>query len=427
MTTGPDLLRHEYDNMLACIRCGLCSSVCPTYQETFIEEESPRGRIAIARALTEGHLSVTADLLRHMDSCLMCEACTAVCPSGVRMEGIGEAVRAYVEETGTRPENPVRRMMKNTGLGLLADMTALRRFTRGGALFQMFGLQSLAKGLGVLKLFGLEGADRLLPSLGGAPFEAQGQTWKPHGTQRARVAVLAGCVMSTIFADTDRNTVDVLVINGCEVVAPRGQGCCGALHAHNGDLAAAKDMAKANIRAFRNQDLDAIIVNAAGCGAAMKGYARLLADDPDWAKPAAEFTAKVKDATEFLDALGIVPPRRSVNRTVTYQEACHLAHAQGIKAAPRRLLQALPGLQLVEMAESDRCCGSAGVYNLLQPEMAGTLQRRKVSNIQATGAQLVVTTNPGCLLQVQAGLEQAESQAKIVHIIDLLWEAYQER
>ncbi|MCX6024491.1 MAG: (Fe-S)-binding protein [Chloroflexi bacterium] len=408
MAAGPDVLRHEYDNMLACIRCGLCSSVCPTYQETLIEEESPRGRIAIARALTEGHLTLTADLLKHMDTCLMCEACTAICPTGVRMEGIGEAVRSYIEEQGARPENPVRKMLKSVGFRALANMGLLRSLSRGSALYQMTGMRTLAQKTGLLKLFGLGHADKLMPTAGGDFFEAKGQTWKPQGTPRARVAVLAGCVMSTMFADTDRNTVEVLTINGCEVVAPKAQGCCGALHA-------------------RDLKLDAIIVNAAGCGAAMKGYARLLADDPAWAEEAAEFTAKVKDATEFLDALGLVPPTRAVNRTVAYQEACHLAHAQGIKAAPRRLLRAIPGLTLVEMAESDRCCGSAGVYNLLQPEMSTALQQRKVRNIAASGAQMVVTTNPGCLLQIQAGLETQGVKTQIVHIIDLLWEAYQSK
>lgn len=419
------ILEREYDNMQSCIRCGLCSSVCPTYQETFIEEESPRGRIAIARALTEGHLSLTADLLQHMDSCLMCEACTAICPAGVRMEGIGEAVRAYIEDQQARPESAARKLMKGVGFKLLANMDALRAFSRGSALYQMTGLRGIAKNLGLLKLFGLNQADSLMPSVGGGFFVAKGQTWHPNGTPRARVAVLAGCVMSTAFADTDRNTVDVLTINGCEVVAPRGQGCCGALHAHNGDLEIARELARANIAAFRSQNLDAIIVNAAGCGAQMKSYARLLAEDANWAKEAAQFSAKVKDITEFLDGLGIVPPLRPVNRVVTYQDACHLAHAQGIKAAPRRLLRSIPGLTLVEMAESDRCCGSAGVYNLLQPEMAATLQQRKVRNIQATNADYVVTTNPGCLLQIQAGLNEAGSPTKIVHILDLLWETYQ--
>ncbi|MBI4496537.1 MAG: (Fe-S)-binding protein [Chloroflexi bacterium] len=420
------LLELHYDNMLACIRCGLCSSVCPTYQQTLIEEQSPRGRIAIARALAEGHLAVTPDLLHAMDSCLLCEACTAICPSGVHMEGIGEAVRTLVTQEQARPASWRERLVRWVGFRLLLnDLARLRTFAWLNRVYQRSGLRTLVRRTGVLRLLGLERAEAFLPDLPQEFFVPRGQTWQPAaGPARRRVAVVAGCVMSTAFADTDRATVEVLTANGCEVVAPAGQACCGAIHAHSGELPLAQELARQNIRAFQDLDLDAIVVNAAGCGSMLKGYGRLLADDPEYAQAAAEFSAKVKDITEFLDGLPLVPPGK-LEVTVTFQEPCHLAHAQGIKQAPRRLLRAVPGLTLVEMAESDRCCGSAGIYNLTQPAMSDELLQRKVRHILATGADFVVTANPGCQMQVQAGLRAAGSSARVIHIVDLLAQAYQ--
>ena len=421
---GHRLLELEYDNMLACVRCGLCASVCPTYQETLVEEQSPRGRIAIARALTEGHLSITSDLLQAMDSCLLCEACTAICPSGVHMDSIGEAVRDMTRAQSFRPVSWRERLARRAGFHVLEDPHRLRSFTRLTRFYQRSGLRALAQRSGALRLFGLERADALLPDLPDRFFVASGQVWRPTGQPRCRVALLAGCVMSTAFAETDRATVEVLIANGCEVVAPAGQACCGAIHAHSGELAAARKLARRNIDAFRDLAPDAIIVNAAGCGSTLKSYGRLLADDPEYAQAAQEFAAKVRDITEFLDALPLEPPPGRVDAIATLQEPCHLSHAQGIRAAPRRLLRAIPGLTLVEMAESDRCCGSAGIYNLTQPEMADALLRRKVENILATHADLVITANPGCQMQLQAGLRAAGSSAKVVHIIDVLAQAY---
>lgn len=423
---GRQLLELQYENMLACIRCGLCASVCPTYQETLVEEQSPRGRIAIARALTEGHLSFTPDLLQSIDSCLLCEACTAICPAGVHMEGIGEAVRTLAAQEQARPASWRERLVRWAAFHvLLNDLGRLRTFAWTNRLYQRSGLRTVARRSGVLKLMGLERAEAFLPEIPGEFFVPRGQTWRPaEGTPRQRVALVAGCMMSTAYAGTDRATVEVLTANGCEVVAPAGQGCCGAIHAHSGELPLAQGLARENIRAFQGLGVDAIIVNAAGCGSMLKGYGRLLIDDPEYAQAAGAFSAKVKDITEFLDGLPLTPPPGRVEAVITYQEPCHLAHAQGIKQAPRRLLRAIPGLKLVEMAESDRCCGSAGIYNLTQPDMADELARGKVRDILQTGADLVITTNPGCQMQVQAGLRAAGSSVRVVHIMDLLAQAY---
>jgi len=419
--TAQRLLEAEYDNMLACVRCGLCHSVCPTYQQSFIEPEGPRGRIAIARALTEGHLDLSPDLLSHWDNCILCNACSAVCPSGVNMEAIGLALRAAVTET----------QPSGAGFGLeaglrqlLPHMDRMRAAVGLGKLYQRSGLQSLVRGSGLLKLLGLQDVEAMMPVIDAEPLIPEGQVWEPLGPRRATVAMLAGCVMSTVFSDTDRATARVLAANGCRVLLPVDQGCCGALHAHRGEQKLAQELARRNIDAFEKEHVDAIIVNAAGCGATMKQYAHLLKDDPAYAERAAALAAKVKDFSEFLDGLGPLPPTHGVKLTVTYQEPCHLAHAQGIREAPRRLLRSIPGLELVEMGEPAMCCGSGALYNLTQVESSEALRTRKVRNALATGAEVIVTANPGCLIQLAQGLREAGSAAQVLHIADLLDRAY---
>ncbi|MBI2888097.1 MAG: (Fe-S)-binding protein [Chloroflexi bacterium] len=417
------LLEAEYDNMLSCIRCGLCLSVCPTYQQSFQEPEGPRARIAMARALVEGHLDLTPDLLRHWDNCILCEACTNICPSGVQMERIGLGVRAAITESrGSTAGFGLQAGMR----WLLPNLGRLRAATAAARLYQQWGLQALARGSGILKLLRLEEVESMLPPVASPPLVPDGQVWEPQGQARATVALLAGCVMSTAFGETDRATARVLAANGCRVLVPPGQGCCGALHAHRGELKAAQELARRNIAAFEGAQVDAIVVNAAGCGATMKGYAHLLEDDPSHAERARAFSARVKDFTEFLAALGPVKPPREVRMRVTYQEPCHLANAQRVREAPRQLLRAIPGLELREMAESALCCGSGALYNLTQRESSTGLRARKVRNAAATSAEVIVTANPGCFIQLSQGLREAGLDIRIVHIADLLDMAYRD-
>lgn len=415
------ILLDQYENMLACIRCGLCLSVCPTYQETFKEEESPRGRIAMARAAAEGHLGITPDFIAHEETCLLCEACTAICPAGVRMEPIGIAVREMIQQEAPTRVSRLRSFVLRLLFGHLGLLRAAFRLL---ALYQRSGLRTLVRKLRLLKLLGLYRSERLLPEVRGDFLIPKGQRWRPQGEVQHRVAVFAGCVMSTVLAETDRATVQVLVENGCEVVMVKGQGCCGALHLHTGDVEGARDLARRTIAAFSREEFGAIIVNAAGCGSALKGYPDLLQDDPAYAEQARAFARRVRDITEYLAALPLRPPSVSLDLTVTYQEPCHLAHAQRIRQQPRAVLRAIPGVRVVEMEESTLCCGSAGIYNLTQPEMAESLLRRKVQNILATGADIVLTANPGCFMQIQGGLRDAGSPVRIMHIVDLLAMAY---
>jgi glycolate oxidase iron-sulfur subunit len=290
--------------------------------------------------------------------------------------------------------------------------------------YQRSGLQALVRRLGVLKLLGLAEVEAYLPPIDDHFLVPRGQVWEPVGQARRQVALFVGCVMSTAFAETDRATVRVLAANGCRVEATPDQGCCGALHAHSGDREMARELARRNVAAFERSNAEAIIVNAAGCGAMLKEYGHLLQDDPVWKDRAQAFARRVRDLTEWLAEIGPVPPARRLELTVTYQDPCHLAHAQRIRKQPRDLLRRVPGLKLVEMNESDLCCGSAGIYNLTHPELAGQLQARKLENAAATGAPVIVTANPGCLIQLQAGAAKRGLGVQVRHIADLLDEAY---
>lgn len=415
------LLEAQYENMQACVRCGLCLSVCPTYQETLLEHEGPRGRIAMAKALAEGHLDLSPDLLAHWDTCLLCDACSAICPAGVRMEPIGQSLRAAVGETRGYAHGALLSALLRWAI---PNLSVLRAVVGFGGLYQRSGLQKLARTTGLLRLLGLQELEAMLPPVESPPFVPQGQVWEPAGERRATVALLAGCFMSTVFGETDRATARVLAANGCRVVAPAGQGCCGSLHAHRGDLEAARALARRNIEAFESVQVDAIVVNAAGCGNAMKHYSLLLADDPAYARRAEAVAAKVRDLSEFLLEIGPRPPQQTLLWRVTYQEPCHLAHAQGIQEAPRALLRLVLGLELREMRESSLCCGAGALYNLTQKESSEGLRARKLRNAAATGAEVIVTANPGCQVQLAQGLRESGSPIRVMHIADVLDMAY---
>lgn len=400
----------------SCIHCGLCLNQCPTYRVTRLEAESPRGRIHLVRAVADGRLDLDGSVAGHLYLCLNCRACETACPSGVQYGRIAEAAREALGPPGSVLQRAVVGLVLRR---LMPFPHRLRAAARLMGLVHRSGLAALAARVLPGRL-GRRAA--LLPSPSPRFYDAEAEVLPALGERRARVAFLSGCAMSLFFAEINEATVRVLRRSGCEVVIPRGQICCGALNSHNGELASARAMARRNIEAFPT-DVDAIVTNAAGCGAAMKEYGHLLADDPAYADRAARFAGLVRDAAEFLVALGLREAPRPLALTVTYQDPCHLAHGQRIRAEPRRLLAAIPGLTLREMEGSDRCCGSAGIYNVLQPEMAGTLLAEKMETIRATGAEAVVAPNPGCMLQLRHGARRFGVPVRVMHLFDLLDEA----
>ncbi len=415
-----------------CVRCGLCLPHCPTYLETLHETSSPRGRIHLIEAVGRGQLALTdPGFTRQMYQCLDCRACEAVCPSGVEYGKLVEAARDQVERA--RAGNILRRGLRWLLLTrLFGDMRLFRLCSRLLFLYQRSGLQWLARRLGILRLLRLAEIEQLLPTLPATFLKADNQHYEPvpasvSGVQSPRqVELFAGCIMSTAFAETGRATLRVLQAHGCSVELPAGQGCCGALTIHAGDLEGARRLARRNIAAFERSGLTFIIVNAAGCGAALKEYAHLLRDDPAFAERAAQFSARVRDVSEFLSEQPAPRTVRTLPLRVTYQEPCHLVHAQRIGQAPRQLLKRIPGLQLLEMHEASLCCGSAGIYNLTQPAMSRRLRARKIQHTTASGADIVITANPGCQIQLQSGLRQVHSPMRVLHLVDLLDMAYRQ-
>ncbi|MGQ9927635.1 MAG: (Fe-S)-binding protein [Chloroflexaceae bacterium] len=431
--------RPSSDIINTCVHCGLCLSACPTYRETGLEMSSPRGRIYLMKAVDEGRIGLESEVFQEqMSQCLNCRACEAVCPSGVQYGAILEASRAQIEQARERgrrdpaapaalPPRPLwqRALRRVVFGGLFKEPGLFRAFSASMRLYQRSGAQWIARNSGLLKLMGLADTERMLPPINAHFTVPRGQIYPAEGQRRYSVAVLTGCIMSTAFADVHEATIRVLRKNGCEVILPPDQGCCGALHTHGGDLDGGRDLARRNIAAFEALGVDAIVVNAAGCGSTLKEYHHLLHGDPLWYERAAAFSRKVKDVHEFL--AGIEFNRAALGRLevqVTYQEPCHLAHAQRITVQPRTLLTAIPGLQLREMHESALCCGSAGVYNVTQPEMAARLGARKVDNALTTGARVIATANPGCALQLAGELRRRGEDVQVRYIVELLDESY---
>ncbi len=401
-----------------CVHCGLCLNQCPTYRALQLEPESPRGRIHLVRAVTEGRIEANERFAEHIYLCLMCRACESACPSGVRYGRIAEAAREAVGPPGSFLARALESFVFTR---LLPSPLRLRTVARLLRLYQRSGLQGASRALLPARLYEMAA---MLPSVPDRFFEPSPAPLPAIGARRARVAMLGGCVMSLLFSDINRATVRVLRRNGCDVVVPNGQGCCGALNVHNGETTAAKVMARRNIDAFLGCGAEAVIVNAAGCGAAMKEYGHLLREDPAYAEKAARLARMVRDVSEFLAALGPVVPRGRIEMTVTYQDPCHLAHGQRVRAEPRALLTAVPGLRLIEMEGSDRCCGSAGIYNLTHPEMSRELLREKMGSIATTTAAAVVAPNPGCMLQLGYGARRYGPPLPVFHLMDLLDRAY---
>jgi glycolate oxidase iron-sulfur subunit len=409
-----------------CVHCGLCLAYCPTFSELGTEMDSPRGRIFMIKSLAEGRMALTDSVTNHLSLCLDCRACETVCPAGVPYGRLIEAAKAEIERA--RPGGTARRIFRGLNFGLLLGRPAvLRAAATALRAYQVTGLQRLARASGLTRALPgtLPAWERLLPSIPSwserrklpARIAAQGE-------RRGRVALLEGCVQSVVFGAHNRATARVLALNGWDVVTPRGQGCCGALNAHGGDHAGALHLARRTIDAFEGCGADAIVVNTSGCGAHMKAYGTLLADDPRYRERAERFARSVRDVSEFLAREPLRGPLGPVAMTAAYHDPCHVVHGQKIRTEPRRLLAQIPDLKLVDLAESDWCCGSAGIYNLTQPEMAERLLERKVNHIVATGAEAVVTANPGCILQIQQGLRARGSDVKVLHIVEILDRAY---
>ncbi|HEX8966558.1 MAG TPA: heterodisulfide reductase-related iron-sulfur binding cluster [Chloroflexota bacterium] len=409
-----------------CVHCGLCLDACPTYQVIGHEADSPRGRIYQIRQVYEGKVSPRdEDFREHIYACLDCRACQTACPSGVQYGAIIEAARAIAE--------PVDASEKTVGRAILGNVFTRRRWLEaaglGLRLYQRSGLQGALRRSGAMRLLParLREMEAMLgPAQGGIRRRRVPSVTPARGRPRFRVGFIEGCIMPELFGDTNAATLRVLSVNGCVVYSPPAQSCCGALQMHTGDRQTARDLARRNIDAFDGLQLDAIITNAAGCGSTLKEYGRLLADDPAYAPRAAAFVARVKDISEFLASIELVPPTRAVPLRVTYQDACHLVHGQGIRNQPRHLLGQIPGLELIEMHNSDVCCGSAGIYNLTHPDVSVQVLEQKMDDVLATGASGVVAPNPGCSMQLAYGARRRGVRLELFHVVDLLDRAYAE-
>jgi glycolate oxidase iron-sulfur subunit len=416
----------DYGAILACIHCGLCLPSCPTYELSGEERHSPRGRIQMIRAIADGRMEIDDAFADSMSFCLGCYACETACPAGVDYSALFEAARDAISDQ--RPVPWIKRFLLRQVFPYPARLKALARTLR---LAKRSGLQALGARTGMLRRLApkLAALEPLAPTI--SPVFSDrliGEVERPQGPAKHRVAILTGCVMNVAFADLNRMTADVLLANGCEVHRPPTQTCCGSLHGHNGDLDMGRELARRNIAAFHAavplERLDAIVVNAAGCGAFMKEYGHLLANDPEWADRAATFSALVRDVTEFLYDIERRVPLHPVAIKATYHDACHLAHAQGITRQPRELLAEVPGLTLAPLPDAARCCGSAGIYNVLQPEASMELCRIKMATVATTGAEAVITGNPGCAIQLQVGAKQFGPPVAVLHPVEVLHRAY---
>ena len=407
-----------------CVHCGLCLDYCPTYRVLGHEADSPRGRIYQVRQVYEGKVAPDdADFREHIYACLDCRACMTACPSGVNYGAIVEAARAIAE-----PINPSEKTVGRAVLGSIFTRKPLLDIAGMGLrVYQRSGLQSAVRKSRVLNVLPhrLREMEAMLgPTQGGIRRYVAPRMTRARGQRRFRVGFIEGCIMPQFFGDTNAATVRVLAANGCEVYSPPKQCCCGALQMHTGDRETARELARRNVDAFGPLQLDAIIINAAGCGSTLKEYGHLLSDDPQYAERAAAFASRVKDVSEFLAAIDLVPPMHPVPLRVTYQDACHLVHGQGIRNQPRKLLKQIPELELVEMKDSDVCCGSAGIYNLTHPDVSVELLDQKMEHVLATGASTVVAPNPGCSMQLAYGAQRAGVDLRLVHVVDLLDRAY---
>ncbi len=402
-----------------CVHCGLCLNACPTYRDLGLEMDSPRGRIYQMAQVANG-APITDSYIQHIDLCLACRGCETACPSGVKYGRMVEDARAAIE--ASRVRSPFAQRVRSFVFGQL--LQSRRTLSVAGTLLYLFeasGLKLLARGMASIGMLGKLGPlIQLAPSVEPPFFFSRiGGEFPAHGERRYRVAFLSGCIANVAFARLNEATVRVLRKNGCDVSIPAGQTCCGALHLHSGLRTEAEALARVNVEALADGNYDAIITNAAGCGSTLKEYGDLLGTEP-----ARAFAGRVRDVTEFLASIDLNRDMGAVSATVTYQDSCHLAHGQRVRTAPRKLLNAIPGIKLHEMRGADLCCGSAGIYNITQSEMSLRLLETKMEAVNATAAEIIATANPGCMLQLQAGVRSRGKSQRVVHVVELLDQAY---
>ncbi|MGH7598217.1 MAG: (Fe-S)-binding protein [bacterium] len=412
-----------------CIHCGLCLSTCPTYALTAREISSPRGRIRMMKNVAEGTMPLTETFMHEMFFCLDCRACETACPAGVQYGALVETARAQVEHARALQTGERSRLKKFILRQIFTKPARLRFVARLLRFYQASGLEKLALWLRLPRILGrkMMALAPMAPRIEAKfTFERLAEKISPRGEKvRHRVALLVGCVQDVAFASVNEDTATVLAVNGCEVIVRRDQVCCGSLHGHTGDLQNAKILALRNIEVFEAANVDAVIVNAAGCGSFMKTYNHLFVDDPAMHHRAEKFAAKVKDISEYLVEIGFTQPPPIVSERATYHDACHLVHGQKVARQPREIVRAVAGANFVELNEATWCCGSAGVYNLTHFETSMQLLERKMKNIVATGAKVVVTGNPGCSIQLQHGCRQFGVSIEVVHPVTLLRRAYE--
>jgi len=401
-----------------CVHCGFCLPVCPTYVLWNEEMDSPRGRIYLMKLAADGQATINPQWVGHFDTCLGCMACMTACPSGVDYGKLIEATRAQIERKHDR--GFAEKLFRQFIFGLFTRPDRLHTLRWPLLLYQRSGFQKLLRGSGALNIFPerLRAMEALLPRLPNA--ERVAEVTPAHGKKRVRVGLLLGCVQREFFPDVNAATARVLSAEGCEVVAPEFQPCCGALMVHAGEEEAALQLARRTIDAFERAEVDFVVTNAAGCGSNLREYGHLLRDDAQYAERAKQFAAKCADICEILAVLPPLAKRHPLRARVAYHDACHLQHAQGIRLQPRSVLAQIPELEVLEISESAVCCGSAGIYNLVQPDAANALGDRKAQNITPLGADVVVTGNPGCILQLRASLARAGSRVPVVHTVQLL-------
>ena len=429
MTSIPDVSlfdKPQQRDLDKCVHCGLCLNACPTYRELGVEMDSPRGRIYQMVQVAEGRMEINDDYVEHIDLCLACRACETACPSGVQYGRLIEAARA---EIATHRKPPLlTRLIQWLVFGHLLTTPALLKLVGYMTYFyQRSGLQAVVRRTGFLDSLGRIGQlERLAPDA--EPpfyFDQMGKVFPAHGETKRRVAFLAGCIANISFARLNEATVRVLQHNGCEVTVAAGQGCCGALHVHAGLREMGRRQALQNIEALEGGGYDAYITNAAGCGSVLKEYPELFEHDTSLHERAEAFSSKVKDVSEFLASIEFNRDLGALPITVTYQDSCHLLHGQKVRTQPRELLAAIPELRFKELPFSEICCGSAGIYNIEHTDMSMSLLEKKMEMARLTGAETIATANPGCLLQMRAGAEMFGGAKRVVHVVELLDEAYQ--
>lgn len=415
------------DIITNCMHCGLCLPACPTYAISGREKSSPRGRIRLIKAVAEGSLPVTDGFIEEMNFCLDCQACETACPAGVHYGSLVESVRNQLRIQKSEAW-PVR-VMKWI---FIKHVISRRPLLNGVALvlrwYQRSGVQDFIQRMALVKRFApkLIAMQQLSPSIDKQYFtDRYPEIVRPDGAPKYRVGFLSGCIMNVAFAGVNEDTVKVLLHHGCEVIIPKDQVCCGSLQAHNGDFDVARSLAKQNIDLFLNYDLDAVVMNSAGCGALMKEYGHYLRDDPNYAERAALLSSKVKDLSEFLHDIGLVKPANAFPHRVSYHDACHLVHSQKVSLQPRMLIKSLPGVEYVELLEASWCCGSAGIYNVVRHEDSMEILDRKMLNIQKTSTEFLVANNPGCILQIEYGAKKYNQKIKVIHLATLLRMAYE--